>query len=61
MSGDPAREHGHAVCEPGHDDERAALEAWPWKTTAEKARRIAPCGEPCGPEGCMARGCPVAR
>ncbi len=43
------------------DDEAAALARWPWKTTAEKPRPIAPCGEPCDPQGCMARGCPVAR
>ncbi len=48
MSGDPAREHGHAVCEPGHDDERAAIEAWPWGLNRQRAsaRRESPTTTP---------------
>lgn len=45
------------------DDERAAIEAWPWTPIGEgplPSRPTPPCGGMCGPEGCMARGCPVA-
>lgn len=55
-------ERGEAAVDP--DDLRDAADDFPWRMVGDPvppSRPLAPCGEPCGPEGCMRRGCPVAR
>lgn len=57
---------GEAAVDPRELADRRRDEAaeFPWRMVgapAAHARPVAPCGEPCGPEGCMRRGCPVAR
>lgn len=54
-------DRGEAI--PDLDAIRDQAEDWPWTLIGDKpaaASRVAPCGGSCGPEGCMARGCPVA-
>lgn len=46
------------------DAVRDQADDWPWTlvgSTPAKASRDVPCAAICGPEGCMRRGCPVAR
>ncbi len=41
-----------------------AADGFPWQMVGAPVaapRSTPPCGAICGPEGCMARGCPVAR
>lgn len=48
------------------DRRRDEADEFPWQTVdwskrPAPSRPMPPCGSTCGPEGCMARGCPVAR
>lgn len=46
------------------DRQRDEADEFPWQTVGAPVAASAPvppCGSACGPEGCMARGCPVAR
>lgn len=43
------------------DRRRDEADEFPWQTVAAPAAALPPCGGTCGPEGCMARGCPVGQ